>query len=121
MIQIDGLTKTYGSRVAVDDLTVSVEPGRVTGFLGPNGSGKTTTMRCILGLTRPSAGRVTVLGRPYRELSRPMRYSSGASKTSSSRLAEPTRSRTRCPAGMVYPPYSTSSMTRRSTICVELS
>ena len=73
MIEIVGLTKQYGSRVAVDDLTVTVEPGRVTGFLGPNGSGKTTTMRCILGLTRPTAGQATVLGRPYRQLSRPMR------------------------------------------------
>jgi ABC-2 type transport system ATP-binding protein len=73
MIKIDGLTKEYRSRVAVDDLTVTIEPGRVTGFLGPNGSGKTTTMRCILGLTRPTAGTATVLGRPYRELARPMR------------------------------------------------
>jgi ABC-2 type transport system ATP-binding protein len=73
VIEIDGLTKAYRSRVAVDDLTVTVEPGRVTGFLGPNGSGKTTTMRCILGLTRPTAGTATVLGRPYRELARPMR------------------------------------------------
>ena len=73
MIEIDGLTKEYRSRVAVDDLTVTIEPGRVTGFLGPNGSGKTTTMRCILGLTRPTTGTVTVLGRPYRELARPMR------------------------------------------------
>ena len=73
VIEIDGLTKQYGSRVAVDDLTVTIEPGRVTGFLGPNGSGKTTTMRCILGLTRPTVGKVTVLGRPHRELSRPMR------------------------------------------------
>ena len=73
MIEIDGLTKEYRSRVAVDDLTVTIEPGRVTGFLGPNGSGKTTTMRCILGLTRPTTGTATVLGRPYRELARPMR------------------------------------------------
>jgi ABC-2 type transport system ATP-binding protein len=73
VIEIVGLTKKYGSRVAVDDLTVTIEPGRVTGFLGPNGSGKTTTMRCILGLTRPTEGRATVLGRPYRHLSRPMR------------------------------------------------
>jgi len=73
VIEIDGLTKAYRSRVAVDDLTVTIEPGRVTGFLGPNGSGKTTTMRCILGLTRPTAGTATVLGRPYRELARPMR------------------------------------------------
>src|SRR3954469_3460121 len=73
VIEIEGLTKAYRSRIAVDDLTVTVEPGRVTGFLGPNGSGKTTTMRCILGLTRPTAGTATVLGRPYRELAQPMR------------------------------------------------
>jgi ABC-2 type transport system ATP-binding protein len=73
VIEIDGLTKKYGSRLAVDDLTVTIQPGRVTGFLGPNGSGKTTTMRCILGLTRPTAGRVTVLGRAYCDMSRPMR------------------------------------------------
>jgi ABC-2 type transport system ATP-binding protein len=73
VIELDGLTKAYRARVAVDDLTVTVEPGRVTGFLGPNGSGKTTTMRCILGLTRPTAGTATVLGRPYRELADPMR------------------------------------------------
>ncbi len=73
MIEIDGLTKAYRSRVAVDDLTVTVEPGCVTGFLGPDGSGKTTTMRCILGLTRPTSGTTTVLGRPFRELPQPMR------------------------------------------------
>jgi ABC-2 type transport system ATP-binding protein len=73
VIELDGLTKRYGSRIAVDALTVTVEPGRVTGFLGPNGSGKTTTMRCILGLTRPTAGTAHVLGRPYRALGRPMR------------------------------------------------
>jgi ABC-2 type transport system ATP-binding protein len=64
VIELDGLTKRYRTRVAVDDLTVTIEPGRVTGFLGPNGSGKTTTMRCTLGLTRPTAGTATVLGRP---------------------------------------------------------
>jgi ABC-2 type transport system ATP-binding protein len=73
VIELGGLTKRYRSRVAVDGLTVTIHPGRVTGFLGPNGSGKTTTMRCILGLTRPTAGTATVLGRPYRELDRPMR------------------------------------------------
>jgi ABC-2 type transport system ATP-binding protein len=72
VIELDGLTKRYRDRVAVDDLTVTIEPGRVTGFLGPNGSGKTTTMRCILGLSSPTAGTATVLGRPYRELDRPM-------------------------------------------------
>jgi ABC-2 type transport system ATP-binding protein len=73
VIQLAGLTKRYGARVAVDDLTVTIHPGRVTGFLGPNGSGKTTTMRCILGLARPTTGTATVFGRPYRELDRPMR------------------------------------------------
>ncbi|MCW2618605.1 MAG: drrA 2, partial [Modestobacter sp.] len=73
MIELTGLTKRYRARVAVDDLTVRVLPGRVTGFLGPNGSGKTTTMRCVLGLTRPTAGTATVLGRHYRELAQPMR------------------------------------------------
>ena len=73
MIELVGLTKRYRSRTAVDDLTVVVEPGRVTGFLGPNGSGKTTTMRCVLGFTRPTAGTATVLGVPYAELDAPMR------------------------------------------------
>src|SRR3954447_13305317 len=73
MIALDGLTKAYRGRVAVDDLTVAVEPGRVTGFLGPNGSGKTTTLRCVLGLTRPTSGTATVLGRPFRDLPHPMR------------------------------------------------
>ena len=73
MIELAGLTKEYGTRVAVDDLTVTIQPGRVTGFLGPNGSGKTTTMRCVLGLARPTSGTATVLGRPYRELAQPMR------------------------------------------------
>jgi ABC-2 type transport system ATP-binding protein len=73
VIELDGLTKQYRDRVAVDDLTVRIHPGRVTGFLGPNGSGKTTTMRCVLGLTRPTAGSATVLGVPYRQLDHPMR------------------------------------------------
>jgi ABC-2 type transport system ATP-binding protein len=73
VIELDGLTKAYRARVAVDDLTVTIEPGRVTGFLGPNGSGKTTTMRCILGLTRPTSGTATVLGHAYRDLAHPMR------------------------------------------------
>jgi ABC-2 type transport system ATP-binding protein len=73
VIELDRLTKVYGDRVAVDGLTVTVQPGRVTGFLGPNGSGKTTTMRCVLGLTRPTSGTAAVLGRPFRELPHPMR------------------------------------------------
>ncbi|MFC5157381.1 ABC transporter ATP-binding protein [Nonomuraea angiospora] len=73
MIEITGLTKRYGNKTAVDGLTFSVHPGRVTGFLGPNGAGKSTTMRAILGLDRLDAGSVTVNGRAYAGLPRPMR------------------------------------------------
>jgi ABC-2 type transport system ATP-binding protein len=71
VIEVHGLTKRYGSTVAVQDLSFTVTAGRITGFLGPNGAGKSTTMRVVLGLVRPSAGTTTVLGRPYRELDRP--------------------------------------------------
>jgi ABC-2 type transport system ATP-binding protein len=73
MIEARGLTKRYGDTVAVDGLTFTVEPGVVTGFLGPNGAGKSTTMRMIVGLDRPTAGRVTVNGRPYRDHPDPLR------------------------------------------------
>jgi ABC-2 type transport system ATP-binding protein len=73
MIEARGLTKRYGDKVAVDDLTFTVQPGRVTGFLGPNGAGKSTTMRMILGLDAPTRGSVTVNGRPYREHAAPLR------------------------------------------------
>jgi len=73
MIEAKGLTKRYGDKTAVDDLTFTVEPGVVTGFLGPNGAGKSTTMRLILGLDRPTAGSVTVNGRPYAALRAPLR------------------------------------------------
>jgi ABC-2 type transport system ATP-binding protein len=73
MIEARGLTKRYGDTVAVDNLSFSVEPGRITGFLGPNGAGKTTTMRLILGLDRPTSGSVTVNGRPFSQLAWPMR------------------------------------------------
>jgi ABC-2 type transport system ATP-binding protein len=73
MIEARGLTKRYGSRLAVDDLNFTVRPGVVTGFLGPNGAGKSTTMRLILGLDRPTAGTVTVDGRPHRRAASPMR------------------------------------------------
>ncbi|KUI23702.1 ABC transporter ATP-binding protein [Mycobacterium sp. GA-2829] len=73
MIELAGLTKTFGRVRAVDELTCTVEPGVVTGFLGPNGAGKSTTMRMILGLDRPSSGRAAVLGKPYREHRYPLR------------------------------------------------
>jgi ABC-2 type transport system ATP-binding protein len=72
-IVADGLTKRFGSHVAVDGLSFEVPRGVVTGFLGPNGSGKTTTMRMILGLVRPTAGTATIGGRPFRELPAPGR------------------------------------------------
>src|ERR1700737_5301607 len=65
MIDARNLTKRYGDKTAVDDLTFTVKPGSVTGFLGPNGAGKSTTMRLILGLDAPSGGTVTVNGAPY--------------------------------------------------------
>jgi ABC-2 type transport system ATP-binding protein len=73
MIEALGLTKRYGATTAVDDLSFTVEPGRITGFLGPNGAGKTTTMRLILGLDRPTGGTVTINGKPFGRLAYPMR------------------------------------------------
>src|SRR3954469_16467174 len=72
MIDAQHLSKRYGERLAVDDLTFTVQPGVVTGFLGPNGAGKSTTMRMILGLDAPSAGSVHVNGKLYREHSAPL-------------------------------------------------
>lgn len=71
MIEVESLTKRFGSTLAVDDLSFTVQPGKVTGFLGPNGAGKSTTLRAILGLVRPNSGRTTVLGRPYADLDHP--------------------------------------------------
>jgi ABC-2 type transport system ATP-binding protein len=65
MIEIDGLTKRYGDKTAVDGLSFVVEPAVVTGFLGPNGAGKSTTMRMIAGLDRPTSGTVRVNGKHY--------------------------------------------------------
>jgi ABC-2 type transport system ATP-binding protein len=73
MIVTRGLTKRYGSTVAVDGLDFTVSPGAVTGFLGPNGSGKSTTMRMIMGLDLPDAGTATVNGLLYDELRWPLR------------------------------------------------
>ena len=73
MIEVESLTKRFGSTLAVDDLTFAITPGAITGFLGPNGAGKSTTMRAILGLVRPTAGTTTVLGVQYRELADPVR------------------------------------------------
>ncbi|ALC20807.1 ABC transporter ATP-binding protein [Streptomyces pristinaespiralis] len=68
MIEAVGLTKRYGAKTAVYNLSFQVRPGAVTGFLGPNGAGKSTTMRMILGLDRPTSGQVTIGGLPFRQL-----------------------------------------------------
>jgi ABC-2 type transport system ATP-binding protein len=68
VIEVRGLTKRYGSTVAVDRLSFDVPPGAVTGFLGLNGSGKSTTMRVILGLDAPDAGHACIGGQAYHSL-----------------------------------------------------
>jgi ABC-2 type transport system ATP-binding protein len=72
MIEVDRLTKRFGSVTAVDDLSFAVRPGHVTGFLGPNGAGKTTTMKVILGLDAPTSGGALVEGRRYQGIIRPL-------------------------------------------------
>ncbi|HPC93696.1 MAG TPA: ABC transporter ATP-binding protein [Sedimentisphaerales bacterium] len=62
-LEVESLTKRYGSARGVEDVTFAIEPGEIFGYLGPNGSGKTTTLRCIMGLLRPTSGQVRVLGR----------------------------------------------------------
>ncbi|HEU5035600.1 MAG TPA: ATP-binding cassette domain-containing protein [Nocardioides sp.] len=74
MIVVENLTRKYGSFTAVDDVSFTCQPGRVTGFLGPNGAGKTTTMRVMVGLTPPTAGRVTIGGHVYQDIPNPGRH-----------------------------------------------
>src|SRR5690606_15964384 len=71
-IEFAGITKRFGPVAAVNDLSFTVEPGRVTGFLGPNGAGKTTTLRMLLGLVAPSAGSATIGGVRYKDLPSPL-------------------------------------------------
>ncbi len=73
MIEAEGLTKHYGNKVAVDDLSFTVRSGVVTGFLGPNGSGKSTTMRMIMGLDAPTRGHVSVNAQRFHDLHWPLR------------------------------------------------
>ncbi|WP_031518434.1 ABC transporter ATP-binding protein [Streptomyces sp. NRRL F-5123] len=74
MIELQGLTKRYGDKTAVDHLTFTVRPGVVTGFLGPNGAGKSTTMRMLLGLDSPTSGDVRIDGKHYAQLSEPLKH-----------------------------------------------
>jgi ABC-2 type transport system ATP-binding protein len=73
VVEIRALTKRYGDRVAVDDVSFSLEAGTVTGFLGPNGAGKTTTLRILLGLAAPTSGDALAFGRRFVDLPRPGR------------------------------------------------
>src|SRR4051795_8775343 len=72
MIQLDHLTKRFGAKTAVDDISVTIQPGKVTGFLGPNGAGKSTTMRMIMGLDRPTSGSARINGKRYAEFRSPL-------------------------------------------------
>jgi len=72
LIEVENLSKRFGSTQAVQDLSFSAKSGLVTGFLGPNGAGKSTTLRAVLGLVRQDAGTATVLGRPYKDLDLPI-------------------------------------------------
>ena len=72
-LAVRGLSKRFGPVTAVRDLSFTVNPGAVTAFLGPNGSGKTTTLRMMLGLIRPSGGHALIGGRPYAQLTQPRR------------------------------------------------
>jgi ABC-2 type transport system ATP-binding protein len=73
MIRIESLSKKYGGRTVVDNITFTARSHRVTGFLGPNGAGKSTSMRMMVGLTRPNAGKVTIYGRTFADLPNPGR------------------------------------------------
>jgi ABC-2 type transport system ATP-binding protein len=73
LITIDHLVKDFGAVRAVDDLSFDIEAGSIAGFLGPNGSGKTTTLLSLLGLLTPTSGTATIDGRPYAELDQPLR------------------------------------------------
>lgn len=72
-IELHHLTKQYGAVTAVDDLSITLEPGSLTGFLGANGAGKSTTLRMLLGLTRPTSGRAAIDGKEYKDLRQPSR------------------------------------------------
>jgi ABC-2 type transport system ATP-binding protein len=74
LIDVRALTKTYGGKHAVNELSFTAPGGKITGFLGPNGAGKTTTFRCMLGLAEPTSGAALIDGRAYRELPSPRRH-----------------------------------------------
>jgi ABC-2 type transport system ATP-binding protein len=99
VVEVRGLTKRFGTVTAVDDLSFTVQPGRVTGFLGPNGAGKTTTLRSLLGLVNPTAGSATVGGRRYVDLPDPQRAVGALLEASSFHSGRTARNSLRVAAG----------------------
>jgi ABC-2 type transport system ATP-binding protein len=97
-IAVSGLTKQYRGVTAVNDLSFTVEPGRVTGFLGPNGAGKTTTLRMLLNLVMPTAGTATIGGRRYVDLPEPDRVVGAVLEASSAHKSRTGRATTYAPA-----------------------
>jgi ABC-2 type transport system ATP-binding protein len=83
MIEVRGLTKSFGSVRAVDDVSFTVTPGILTGFLGPNGAGKTTTLRMLLSLVEPDSGLAAIGGRRYRDIPDPIRHVGAALEAAS--------------------------------------
>jgi ABC-2 type transport system ATP-binding protein len=94
-IFVEHLTKHYGSVQAVNDISFTVQPGRITGFLGPNGAGKTTTLRMLLNLVNPTAGSATIGGVRYAELARPIRRVGAVLEASSAHRARTGRNHLR--------------------------
>ncbi|THV41666.1 ATP-binding cassette domain-containing protein [Glycomyces buryatensis] len=105
-LEIRGLTKRFGPVAAVTDVGFAVEPGRVTGFLGPNGSGKTTTLRMLLGLVEPDAGTALVNGLRYRELPDPARTVGAALEANNFHPGQTGRDHLRIYAAMIGSPDS---------------
>jgi ABC-2 type transport system ATP-binding protein len=106
VIEISHLAKDFGDVRAVDDLSFSIESGTVAGFLGPNGSGKTTTLRTLVGLVAPTAGSVTFAGRPYRELQQPLREVGALLEASAAHPARTARNHLRVLAAEARVPRS---------------
>ena len=91
MIQARHLTKRYGNKVAVNDISFDVHPGNVTGFLGPNGAGKSTTMRMIMGLDRPTSGQCVNRAGPWRPVGHPLQLAGRPDHGRGGRLRAPRR------------------------------
>jgi ABC-2 type transport system ATP-binding protein len=96
MIEARNLSKRYGPKLAVDDLSFTLAPGEVTGFLGPNGAGKSTTMRLLLGLDRPDGGEARIGGRPYRSWPFPLRVAGAMLEAQAVHPGRSARNHLRC-------------------------